>query len=59
MTIQVFLTWLRGMGDRRTNDYQWDAVYEEKIIKGVILILFLNKKKRDALLSTKCKIRNM
>lgn len=48
----VFLTWLRGMGDRRANDSQWDAVYEGKILKGVNLKLFLNKKKKDVLLST-------
>lgn len=43
MITQVFfLSWLRSMGN---NAYQWDAVYEGKIIKGVILKLFLNKKK--------------
>lgn len=42
---QVFMTWLRGMGDRRAgaNDYQQDAIYEGKILSGVNLKLFLNQ----------------
>lgn len=42
MITQVFLTWLRCMGDRKANDYQWAAVYEQKILKEVNLNLFLN-----------------
>jgi len=47
MITQVFPTWLKGMGDRRTaaNDYQWYAVYEGKILRGVNLRNYLNPKK--------------
>lgn len=59
MITQVFLPWLRGMGDRRTaaNDYQWYAVYEGKSLKGVNLENYLNPK-RDILLSTYYKIKD-
>lgn len=29
----VFLTLLRGMGDRRANDSQWDAFMKERTLK--------------------------
>lgn len=51
MITQLFLTWLRSIGDRRADNYQWDAFYEGKILKEVNPNLFLNNKK-DALLST-------
>lgn len=59
MITQVFLTQLRGMGDRRTaaNDYQWYVVYEGKILRGVNLKNYLNPK-RDVLLSIYYKIKD-
>lgn len=47
------------MGDRRAaaNDYQWCAVYEGKILRGVNLKNYLNPKKY-VLLSTYYKIKD-